>query len=541
MTNLTRIGAAIVMTLVLAACSDPTVPSGPASCADGGRTYSGTTGGGTWTWAASPHMLLDSVHVTGLLTIEPGALVCGMSGAVLDVDSLIAVGTADRPIVFNPAAEGEFWGGIRVRGEGTLRYTRIVSTTSPVSAIEAYVKITLEDSQVLRSLSRMWASTLILRRVDVDSACYGTPNCVAVMAASGNTLLEDVRIRDSGGSGVAASYRCSITLSNVAIEGSAGTGLVLTQAPGGGCGVAVHMPVSVTGGASYPLEVGGLHRAAHWMTVEGAELLKGNARDTIIISKPGDYSGALTIRKGLGVRMTQCMGDDAVSIRRLGPVTVEAGATLGIAGCTWYMDLEMTGTAAEPATLIAPHTRIRSTSRADTAEIRHAHVQGPIITADSSAIIFEDVQLVDASLHLLAAGARIDGVTAVRSAARWTSWPYESTDPPAILLNTGTNLRRAHVTDATATAVVVLGDASIRECTITGSGAHGIRVEAGQLSVRQCNIVGNAGAGISSVSGFTVDALNNWWGDAEGPHGPSGDGVEGTVQFTPWAIEPIQH
>lgn len=544
MTNLTRIAAAVVMTMVLTACSDPIVPTpGVSNCAEKGRIYSGDVGRGTWTRAASPHVLLDSVHVAGLLTIEPGALVCGMSGAVLDVDSLTAVGTADQPIVFSPAVEGEFWSGIRVRGEATLRHTRIVSTSAPVREASGIgASITLEDSHVLRSLSGIYAQTLVLRRVDVDSACYGTLTCVAVWARPyGSTTLEDVRIRDSGGRGVAAQYRCSIALSDVAIEGSAGTGLVLTQDVSG-CGVSVQMPVSVSGGASYPLEVSGLHLAAHWLNAEGAELLRGNARDTIIISKPGDYAGALTIRKGMGVRITQCTGDIASFTRRLGRVTVEPGANLSIeGGCTWYMDLEMNGTAAEPATLIAPHSRIRSAQRPDTAAIRHAHVEGPVIIADSSAIVFEDVQLVDASLHLHASGARIDGLRAVGSAARWTSWPYESTDPPVIRLNARTDLRRAHVTDAVGTAVVVLGDASIRECTITGSGGHGIRVEAGQLSVRRCNIESNAGAGISSVSGFTVDALSNWWGDADGPLGPSGDGIEGSVQYTPWEIEPVQH
>ena len=46
---------------------------------------------------------------------------------------------------------------------------------------------------------------------------------------------------------------------------------------------------------------------------------------------------------------------------------------------------------------------------------------------------------------------------------------------------------------ATADAVQILGDAVIQDCTITGSGGHGVSVEAGLLSLRRCNIVSNRG------------------------------------------------
>jgi hypothetical protein len=204
------------------------------------------------------------------------------------------------------------------------------------------------------------------------------------------------------------------------------------------------------------------------------------------------------------------------------------------------MDLEMNGTAADPATLIAPQTRIRSTLRLDTARIQHARVRGAVITADSSAVVFEDVQLHEASIHLLAVGSRIDGLAADGSAARLTSWPYETTDPATVVLGAGTAMRRAVTANATADAVRVVGDAAIRDCTITGSGRHGVRVEAGLLSVQRCNLSSNSGAGVSSTSASTVDATDNWWGDAAGPFGSAGDRVEGDVQFTPWRTAPAE-
>jgi hypothetical protein len=79
----------------------------------------------TWT-ADNCYFLSDIVFVNGAtLTIEPGTLVRGLSGSALVVEKdsmLVAVGTADAPIVFtsnetSPAA-GD-WGGIVLIGDAT--------------------------------------------------------------------------------------------------------------------------------------------------------------------------------------------------------------------------------------------------------------------------------------------------------------------------------------------------------------------------------------------------------------------------------------
>ncbi|MCK4338496.1 MAG: T9SS type A sorting domain-containing protein [Candidatus Cloacimonetes bacterium] len=56
----------------------------------------------------------------------------------------------------------------------------------------------------------------------------------------------------------------------------------------------------------------------------------------------------------------------------------------------------------------------------------------------------------------------------------------------------------------------------------------------------------NHGAGVYCVSAYdTLNAENNWWGDASGPYNellnPNGTGNEvyGTVDFIPWALEPF--
>ena len=50
----------------------------------------------------------------------------------------------------------------------------------------------------------------------------------------------------------------------------------------------------------------------------------------------------------------------------------------------------------------------------------------------------------------------------------------------------------------------------------------------------------NAGFGVSNLSGFTVDAAGNWWGDLARPDGPEGDGVSGEVVVEPVRTEPVQ-
>jgi hypothetical protein len=58
------------------------------------------------------------------------------------------------------------------------------------------------------------------------------------------------------------------------------------------------------------------------------------------------------------------------------------------------------------------------------------------------------------------------------------------------------------------------------------------------VSIRQSTITGSTSYGIdNTVSAFTLDAENNWWGDDSGPSGMgsgSGDAVSAYVDYDPW-------
>jgi hypothetical protein len=77
---------------------------------------------------------------------------------------------------------------------------------------------------------------------------------------------------------------------------------------------------------------------------------------------------------------------------------------------------------------------------------------------------------------------------------------------------------------------------------ITDNSLEGIFLASDTVAnvIRCNNIFDNNGSGVvNSNSGATVDARNNWWGDASGPYAttnPSGtgDSVSNYVSYDPW-------
>ena len=532
--------ACLILVGSVASCTDGDWvhdPAAPEHCRDRGRIHPGPIVSSHWKRADSPHILKGPV-VVGDLRIEPGVVVCAAPGASVTAETVTAHGTADLPIVFD-AAGPEFWHGIIVRQQADLRHVILRSAEKPISEEEfGTADIIAEDSRFEKVVEPLAARAITLRRVVIDSACYGRVACSAVLVQSYTSAdLEDVSILDSGGFGVATADRCSLRMKNVRIEGSRETGLTHTYSIRGSCTLTVEGDFRVTRGLSYPLV--GSSELLKWLRPEYVHQVTGNAADTIVIEGPGGLHD-MRITAVMSLRVANCSMEPFENWLNVGQVVIEAGGTLTVQGtCRAYMDLLMEGTADDPATLRGSGLRIRISSSAgpDMARVRHALLSGVSIRAISPGMVFENVQMNDAALELLAPFSLIDGLHATGTVE---SLPYgQDTVVATVTLATGTTMRNATLANARIDAVRVVGDATVERCTLTGSGQDAVRVESGALRIQQCNLVGNTGAGMNNVGGTTAIATDNWWGDAAGPLGPGGDGVQGSVSYTPWRTEPV--
>jgi hypothetical protein len=65
--------------------------------------------------------------------------------------------------------------------------------------------------------------------------------------------------------------------------------------------------------------------------------------------------------------------------------------------------------------------------------------------------------------------------------------------------------------------------------------SHGVAMNGNHAgtAVNNCDFVNNGGNGVNNTFANSIDASNNFWGDADGPLGPQGDGVAGNVTTVP--------
>lgn len=148
---------------------------------------------------------------------------------------------------------------------------------------------------------------------------------------------------------------------------------------------------------------------------------------------------------------------------------------------------------------------------------------------DQHAVLLERVDARGGGFFLGAPGSRIRN-----SVMAGSDWGVH-------LQADGTRLEGTAVlrTRYSAGITITARDVTVEQCAVAKGDHHGIVVEESSgVTIHACNIENNKGPGVESTAAAPLDATGNWWGDALGPLGPAGDGVEGTVLFEPFLTAP---
>jgi hypothetical protein len=139
-----------------------------------------------------------------------------------------------------------------------------------------------------------------------------------------------------------------------------------------------------------------------------------------------------------------------------------------------------------------------------------------------------------ALLRTLIAGYGSSDCAALRVIDPQNSWDYGEANIEVRIVGA--------VGDAMSVLTTTTNPLRVTNCEMSSSGRHGMVVNAppgAYLAVTGCNLFGNGGDAIANLSPVAINAPDNWWGDATGPHGPNGDGVSGAVTVTSARLAPV--
>lgn len=523
-----------------------------AMCADslGGLSHTEftITAPATWARADNPHRVNWQIVVTGAgrLTLEPGVLVCfGINGSIAADEGgrVVAVGRDTSVIVLTARNFGEGWGYVSLNGypdsASVFRNVRMEYNRVNYAAVYTFDgHAAIIDSVVVRQSARAFyldAAGSRVSRSRVDTTTNAGFPAIA-MAASG-THVEATTIRGAAGNGLWVLGTSGMTLTGVRILGSGGIGLVADVPPNSFTAAG---PVRVTGGATYGAKLSVTGIARLYPQLADQDSLLGNARDTLLMMGGDLHSWAYARRvlpwrvqrdivvESLGILRGQAgslflfepgtgiTGQDGGRVLVRGTNTARARMTEAVPGSGWD-GIMLWHAPTEP-------------SKFTNVQIEYAH--GIAIHATD-----EHVVLIDSAVlrqNAIAAWLVSDLSSIRRSRVDTTTSAYA-----AVGLGDYTTMESTRVRGSAGDGVLVgLPTAQILSCDVRGSAGHGVRlINAG--TVNDCNLADNAGDGMHNESTATVDAEDNWWGDAMGPTGTSGDGVSGPVDYTPWRSSPF--
>lgn len=503
----------------------------------------------TWPASGNPHWVYGTVVLApgSTLTVEPGAIVCFTAGGGLQSTGgrLMARGTSAAPIVLTAYDPAEGWQGIHLQGataagsqirHATVEYAALGATAITASGQHlAYIDTTVvRQSGAAVSLSGR-RSRFGWSRVDTTTDRYRS---AITLGDSGR--VEAFVIRGAAGVGLQIDGTVGVRVMGGRIEGSGGVGI---RAPNQTGIASVHI-VRVVGGQSYPIETTApLLQRLYGSTVVNQDSLKGNARDTVVMLG-GTLTDTLWVRNGLPWHVKA-------------PIEVVAGGMLG----SQANGLLVMDSAASIAAGGGGRVQLRGTRTAPV-----------VLTADDPARGWQGIQLYGAPAQpSYVTNARVEHVAYGRTAVMATDSHTVRVDSVVLrrngaavsLLSPGSRLTRSRV-DTTLTwylpAVRLAADAVLESTLIRGSSSSGVEVNSAAVQVQSCEVRGSVYDGILLWTAVAIhncnlvdngiygvndadvhadpDATNNWWGDAAGPYGPSGDGASSTVIYTPWLTAP---
>ena len=482
-----------------------------AVCAGTGTLHHGSQEEEIWRAVDNPHILLDTVRIARL-SIEPGAVVCGLPNSALAIgygrsgaSVLNANGTAERPILFTAADTSKTWAGITTYVVGAIRHAVIESATRVIVPSGGFV---LEDSR--------------LRGADLVACAQGhfaaTVFVYRNVFESSNVCLTKGRYEDNvvrRGSVTIWGDRGAPTLeiNGGRIEDSPGVGLIAQHF------TAAHLPtvsstrpMRIVGAASYPIDVTLEIFREIWPTREAQDSLLGNAKDTLSLWGNG---GDDVVVKPLSLRRdlpwdVYYRGDAPISGASISQLAIEPGASLTLrTRLTAHGSVTAPGTSANPIRIRDVTTNnLGGLMLTDTGSsvLSHVNFTGFMIGSEEANTVALDHLDSNGWIQLASPGSSISD-----SRVHDVGFNQFGAGPGAI------HIRASNV--------------QVLRSDVLNNRRDGIQISpevAGSVEIHETNLVNNE-FGVRNFALFRVDARRNWWGDPAGPDGPAGDGVSGNV------------
>ncbi len=514
-------------------------------------------------WRLSGNVRFDSAS---LMVVEPGASVT-LDGSVLlqfSPGRLLAEGTEADTILFRAAHPLEQWAGLLFQrtpaDTSRLSYVRVEDSSGmdrphPAVSTSASHPITLHHVVIKRSEG--WAVELGApgsRMVDVTVDTITGDNAEPAVKLSAAVTLENTVIRGARTGGLEVDAD-SVRLVGLSVLESAGYGLQLSSwvQPD------TLADIRVTGGQGVPFR-----GPVQALAMLDQDSLTGNVRDTLVLNGGTvrgeiDGSGTITRIDTLFARpILPWRVEGGVVFDSASALYAEPGALVTVDGSA-RIDFEhgrllSMGTAADPvrfgpaSTGQTWHGLYLYGNPGDTSYVRNTIIEyagragweDVAVTGTGEApLVIDSTVIRQSATRALVLGAQGSRIT--RSVID-TTHSTPSGVAAVELTDASTSMHGTVVRGAAGVGVFVANDeVTVDSSEITLSGMEGMQIgdsfylsDPATVTVEYCNFVDNAGIGMENFHSVTMDATNNWWGDADGPEGANGDGVGANITFDPW-------